>query len=176
MSTTEAVKAGAVKNGGAAKGAEFVDFDKLSGDEIFTDRPVYKPETCGRAPIVGFVVEHVILAAPKGRKDAKPWGAFVILLTHPTLATDRDDNIVTIPAGREVFLPANVKLDVILKWAKNPDIMAEVAIKPEAKVDIGGGQTMWTFRQKVVSTKKREGGYLLAAPGTMDQLTDGAAS
>lgn len=162
----------APKNGTkpAATDAGFANFDNLKGDEIFTDRPIYKPESCGKQAIVGFLVERQTLAAPKGRKDAKPWDAYVILLTHPTLCADRDDNVVTIPAGREVYLPANVKLDVLNKLAFNPEVMAEVAVIPGEKVDIGGGQTMWTFRQKVLGTKKREGAYLLAVPGTVPAI------
>ena len=156
-----------------AAAAGFADFDNLKGDEIFTDRPIYKPESCGKQACVGLLIERVTLAAPKGRKDAKPWDAFVIELTHPTLACDREDNVITVPAGRQVFMPANVKLDVLNKWAFNPQEMAEVAVIPGEKVDIGGGQTMWTFRQKVLGTRARTGGYMLAVAGSVPAITDG---
>jgi hypothetical protein len=178
MEAKTTAAATAPKNGTKpAAEAGFANFDTLKGDEIFTDRPIYKPESCGKQAIVGYLVERQTLAAPKGRKDAKPWDAYVILLTHPTLCADREDNVVTIPAGREVYLPANVKLDVLNKLAFNPEIMAEVAVIPGDKVDIGGGQTMWTFRQKVLGTKKREGAYLLAVAGSVPVITtDGASS
>lgn len=157
----------AAKNGGAAKAAapDVVDFDKLSGTEVFTDRPTYKPELCKSAPLVGYVVDELNLPKKKGEQGT--WGVYVFLLTRGTLVCDREDNVVPAKKGQEIMIPKNVKLAFLSKWARNPDVMTEVAIQPDQQVDLGGGKSMWTFRQKVISEMPRLPAYRLASPNAV---------
>ena len=165
-------KAGA-KNGG--KDPDIVDFDALSGTEVFTDRPTYKPEKCKAAPLVGYVLDELNL--PKRKGEAGTWGVFVFLLTRGTLVVDREDNVVKAKAGQEIMIPKNVKLAFLSKWARNPDVITEVAIQPETEVPLPGGKSMWTFRQKVISEKARPAAYRLASPNAVapEILTEASA-
>lgn len=150
--------------------AEFTDFDKLGGTEIFTDRPVYKPEHCKAAPLVGYVLDEQNLPNKGGKKgnDGKDfWTVYVILLTKPTLVCDREGKVMTAKIGQEIMIPKNVKLAFMSKWARNPDVITEVVIQPKELEDIGGGQSMWTFRQKVLSEKERPAAYRLASPNAV---------
>ena len=154
------------KNGGVkASVPEVMDFDKLAGQEIFTDRMTYKPEHCNSAPLVGYVVDELNL--PKRKGEVGTWGVYVFLLTHGTLVCDREDKVVSAKAGQEIMIPKNVKLAFLSKWARNPDVITEVAIQPTTKSDLPGGKEMWNFRQKVISSKERPVAYRLASPNAV---------
>ena len=162
---TEEVKTKVDTKNGSKTIPDVVDFDKLGGTEIFTDRPTYKPELCKAAPLVGYVLDEVNL--PKGKGESGTWGVYIFLLTKPTLVCDRDNKVVPAKAGQEIMLPANVKLAFLSKWARNPEVITEVAIQPHDQVDLGGGKSMWTFRQKVLSEKERPAAYRLASPNAV---------
>lgn len=174
----EAVKQTAAKaDNGSKATSEFVDFDKAGGTEIFTDRPVYKPEHCKSAALAGYVLDEVNLPNAKGKKNQNGkdfWTVYIILLTKPTLVCDRDGKVSTAKAGQEIMIPKNAKLAFMSKWARNPDVITEVIIQPKELEDIGGGQSMWTFRQKVLSEKERPAAYRLASPNAVapEQLVD----
>ena len=154
------------KNGGAkAAASDVMDFDKLGGTEIFTDLPTYKPEHCKAAPLVGYVVDELNLPKKKGEQGT--WAVYVFVLTHGTLVCDREDNVVPAKTGQAIMIPKNVKLAFLSKWARNPEVMTEVAIQPHQQVDLGGGKSMWTFRQKVISEKPRLPAYRLASPNAV---------
>ena len=165
----EAAKQTAAKadkeNGAKAAMPDIVDFDKLGGTEVFTDRPTYKPELCRAAPLVGYVVDELNL--PKRKGEVGTWGVYVFLLTRGTLVCDRDDKVISAKTGQEIMIPKNVKLAFLSKWARNPEVMTEVAIQPDQQVDLGGGKSMWTFRQKVISEKPRLPAYRLASPNAV---------
>ena len=153
------------KNGGAKVASDVVDFDNLAGQEIFTDRMTYKPEHCNSAVLVGYVVDELNL--PKRKGEIGTWGVYVFLLTRSTLVCDREDKVVTAKAGQEIMIPKNVKLAFLSKWARNPDVITEVAIQPTTKTDLPGGKEMWNFRQKVISSKERPVAYRLASPNAV---------
>ena len=153
------------KNGAKAAAPDVVDFDKLAGTEVFTDRLTYKPELCKSAPLVGYVVDELNLPKKKGEQGT--WGVYVFLLTRGTLVCDREDNVVPAKKGQEIMIPKNVKLAFLSKWARNPEVMTEVAIQPDQQVDLGGGKSMWTFRQKVMSEMPRLPAYRLASPNAV---------
>ena len=153
------------KNGGAKTPSDVVDFDNLAGQEVFTDRMTYKPEHCKAAPVVGYVVDELNL--PKKKGEIGTWGVYVFLLTRGTLVCDREDKVVPAKAGQEIMIPKNVKLAFLSKWARNPDVITEVAIQPTTMTDLGGGKEMWNFRQKVISSKERPVAYRLASPNAV---------
>lgn len=165
MATEEVKQTKQDTKNGAKNIPEVVDFDKLGGTEVFTDRPTYKPEHCKAAPLVGYVLDELNL--PKRKGESGTWGVYVFLLTKPTLVCDRDDKVVPARVGQEIMIPKNVKLAFLSKWARNPDVITEVAILPHDQIDLGGGKSMWTFRQKVISEKERPAAYRLASPNAV---------
>ena len=116
--------------------------------------PIYKPDLCGKQPVVGFLLERKTFPASKG---GIPWDAFIIELTHPTLAVERVSNeVITVPAGSKICIPAYAKLD-LAKLAADPYLVSEIAIQPGDPIDIGNGCRILNFRQKILSVKSRDG-------------------
>ena len=152
---------------------EDIDFASLPGDEIQSDRPlvswndVFK--LTGKHLLVrGWLLEHVMLNNPKGAKREKDfWDGFIIELSHACYAVDDKEKLIEIKAGREVIVPANFKLIQDLGKYLNAKQMFWVAIQPNGEdKDLGGGQTMKGFDQKVgglgaEAPRLRVGKYML---------------
>lgn len=95
-----------------------------------------------RLPLTGYLIGLQDMPPIKGRE----WKAAVILTTEPVNVLDRDKKVVKVPAGSRVLVPATWQLEQHLtKAAMNQKLVYEVQISPNKKIDIGGGQTMWTF-------------------------------
>jgi hypothetical protein len=131
--------------------------DKLiaqGGQELSLDRLLWKPESCGKFPVVGHIVS-INEMPPADRAENPDWKAFVIRTSYETRGVDRAGNIVPIRAGSEVVVPANYELATNLaRFALDPTTMHEIGIQVKGRDEIGGGKKMWRFR--VVSTGKTE--------------------
>lgn len=96
-----------------------------------------------KLPLIGYLVGMQAMPPIKGRA----WEAAVILTTEPVHALDREKNVVKLPPGSRVLIPATFAIvQHFSKAASNRDYVYEVSIAPNKKVDIGGGQTMWTYK------------------------------
>lgn len=111
-------------------------FQKLS-----TERYMYNTENA-TAPLIGYLVD--CLDMPPIRD--KPWSAFLIRTTEPTVAMNREKEMVDVGVGEEVLVPATYQLSQMLtKAASHPTLAFEVSIKPDKQIKLDGGQKMWTF-------------------------------
>jgi hypothetical protein len=134
--------------------------DDASFVEIVTQRYMYKADECKDTPLVGHLLNILAMPPAKGR----PWNAFLIRTTRPTKAMDRDKELVDVPVGSEVLISATYELSQYLtKAASNEEKIFEVRIKPDIKMDIGAGQTMWTYKLAAKPQPARRGQFGLAA-------------
>lgn len=136
-----------------------------SGDfvELRLERTIYKPEATGAAILRGFIIDLLDMPPIKQGKTERPWQAFLFRTTAPTKGVDREGTVVDVAADEEIIIPSTFQLHQGLsRFSRDPEKMFEAAILPKEKIDIGGGQTMWTFRVALgKKTMKREGGYVL---------------
>jgi len=125
-----------------AKAATQEEFDDSRFTTIETERYMWNANKGCDQPLVGWLVNHI----PMPEMNGRDWTCFVVKLSRPTKAIDREKKIVTVPAGAEVLAPATHQLAQHLTKAANfPDKVFEVKIIPKTKIDIGKGQTMWTY-------------------------------
>ena len=122
------------------------------GQELTLERLMWKPESCGKFACVGHIVS--INDMPQADRAENPdWKAFVIETTYDTRGVNRAGEVVKVPAGSEIVVPANYELATNLaRYAVDPAVMYELAIQVKGRDDIGGGKKMWRFR--VVDTGK----------------------
>jgi len=158
------------------------DFDKIAGTEVFTDRPIVKFAELGKDArvVMGWLVHEEQLNLPKPRpqvtKDGQTvmvshWDAFVIHLTAPTNAI-KNDEVVSVAAGREVFIPVNPKNDFLRSYLGKNE-MHEVAIIGDGQIDTKNNP-MQSFRHKFTGkTQVRAGAFLIGGPGQVKLLKDG---
>ncbi len=136
-----------------------------SGDfvELRLERTIYKPEATGEFVLRGYVVDLMDMPPIKQGKVERPWQAFLLRTTAPTKGVDREGNVVDVGIDEEVIVPATFQLfQGLSRFSRDPEKMFEAAILPKDKIDIGGGQSMWTYRVALgKKTMKREGGYVL---------------
>lgn len=145
--------------------------------ELRLERTIYKPEATGEAILRGFIVDLMDMPPIKQGKVERPWQAFLIRTTAPTKGVDREGNVVDVQVDEEIIIPATFQLQQGLsRFARHADKMFEAAVLPKTKQDIGGGQTMWTYRVALgKATMKREGAYVLGgkAEGEVPTLPAG---
>ena len=143
-----------------------------SGDfvELRLDRTIYKPEATGSAVLQGYIIDLMDMPPIKQGKVERAWQAFLFRTTAATKGVDREGNVVDVAADEEIIIPSTFQLHQGLsRFSRDPEKMFEAAILPEEKIDIGGGQTMWTFRVALgKKTMKREGGYVLGGKAEGD--------
>lgn len=111
--------------------------------KVTTDRSMYKPDTCGKVPLVGFLVAELEMPAYQG----KPWSAFVIRTTEPTLAHalgDKGSAPVSTKVGQEVLIPKTHRLKALSRFL-HPTKLIEVMIAPTHKATTKNGNPMWEY-------------------------------
>jgi hypothetical protein len=117
--------------------------------KISTEAYMFNAEKCyatlpakDRLPLVGYLLGMKAMPPIKGRD----WDALIIQTTEPTHALDREKNIIRVEPGTTVLIPATFEIkSQFARAALNVNSVFEVSISPKKKIDIGGGQTMWTF-------------------------------
>jgi hypothetical protein len=112
--------------------------------DVVTDRTMYKADTCKETPLQGYLINKIPMPPIRNRV----WYAFVIRTTAPVQSEDRDVNVIIVPPGSEVLISATSILESALTRAAVGPIVHEVRISPIKKIDIGAGQTMWTYNIK----------------------------
>ena len=140
--------------------------------EIITQRFMYNAEKCKEVPLTGYLLNRLPMPPIKNRN----WDAFLVRVTRPTMAVDRDGNVVKVDVGKEVLIPATFTLaSVMSKASQNPDACYEVMIQPTKKIDIGGNQEMWEYTLKAKPNPRKRASFGLAAVLGQDlpQLTAG---
>ena len=110
--------------------------------DVVTDRTMYKADTCRDTPLTGYLINKLPMPPIRGRE----WNAFVVRTTAPVHTEDREGNVITVPANSEVLIPATFALESALSRAAVASMIHEVRIMPLKKIDVGAGQTMWTYK------------------------------
>jgi len=138
--------------------------------ELRLDRTIYKPESTGEAVLRGFIIDLLDMPPIKQGKVERAWQALLVRTTAATKGVDRDGTVVDVGVDEEIIIPATYQLlQGLGRFSRDPEKMFEAAILPKEKIDIGGGQTMWTFRVALgKNTRKREGGYVLGGKAEGD--------
>jgi hypothetical protein len=109
---------------------------------IQTQRFMYNVDKCREKALCGFLLTLV----PMPPIDGRAWQAFVIRTTKPTLGIDREENVVEVPEGSDVLIPATHELgQYLMKAAMNPKGVFEVRIKAKVKINVGKSREMWTY-------------------------------
>lgn len=126
-------------------------------------------------PLVGYLVGMQEMPPIKGRA----WKAAIILTTEPVHALDREKKVLKLPPGSRVLIPATFAIDQnFARAASNSNFVFEVSISPSKKVEIGGGQTMWTYKLGANSKPVARAAFGIAAlldnPNTSPQLGMGS--
>lgn len=127
------------------------------GVELRLERTIYAAEECGDVPLVGFFYDLLDMPPIEGKKGEKPrdWQAFVVRTTYESKGKDREGNVVPTEAGEEVIIPATFQIaQALARFARDPEFIHEIGLKPKAAIDIGGGRSLWTYR--VIATGKKE--------------------
>jgi len=117
--------------------------------QIATERFMFNAQKCyadlpaaQRLPLVGYLLNMIPMPPIKGRE----WEACVVRTTEPCNVVNREKQVIKVDAGSEVLIPATDQISRFLaKAATHPGMVFEVSIRPNKKIDIGGGQTMWTY-------------------------------
>lgn len=169
-------KKDAVLKGSKVSDEELLNLlDKLveeGADEMALERHIWKADAVGRFPVVGFIIGLVEMP-PADRKDNPDWKAFIVSLTHETRVLNRQKEIVVAKPGDEVIVPANFQLaSSLARFALSPE-MHEIGIQAKEKIDIGGGQSMWTFRVVKTKTQPKERGQAYALPEAVTKQLEG---
>jgi hypothetical protein len=145
---------------------------------VATESYMFNAEKCynelsakEKLPLVGYLLGMKEMPPIKGRE----WQALVIQTTEPVHAIDREKNVILVEPGNTVLVPATFMLEQALaKAALNPTSVFEVSIAPKKKIEIGGGQTMWTYEvganPKALNRKNFGVAALLDAPGAVPAL------
>jgi hypothetical protein len=134
--------------------------------KLITQRYMYKPETCKEYPLVGFLLNRL----PMPPINKRPWDAFLIRLTRPTKAIDRDDNLVDVGVGDEVLIPATFILaSTLSKAATDAEKVYEIRIQPTKTIDVGGGQEMWEYDLAAKPNPRPRKHFGLAAAVSVNQ-------
>ena len=141
--------------------------------ELRLERTIYKPESTGEAILRGFIIDLLDMPPIKQGKVERAWQALLFRTTAPTKGVDREGNTVDVGADEEIIIPATFQLlQGLSRFSRDPEKMFEAAVLPKDKIDIGGGQTMWTYRVALgKKTMKREGGYVLGGKPEGDVKT-----
>jgi hypothetical protein len=128
-------------------------FDSLGGSELSLERNIYKADSCGNVPVVGYFID--MLDMPEAdRKDNPDWRAFIVELTHPTKVVNRKGDVVMAKAGEEIIFPAGFQIEGALKrFAIDPRNVHELGVLPGDKIPLGGGKNLRTFRVKVTGNQ-----------------------
>lgn len=151
--------------------------DKLiaqGAQELSLDRLMWKPESCGKFPVIGMIVS--INDMPQADRAENPdWKAFIFRTSYETRGVSRDGNVVPVKAGSEIVVPANYELATNLaRFALDPNEMHELGIEVKGRDDIGGGKKMWRYRVIATGQKEvRSAAYKLPAPAAAPQLGEG---
>lgn len=176
---------GPVSNEGKEHKAIPVGDDEF--EEIVTERYMYSPKDAEGIPLVGWmlnVIQMPPMAMGKDRRTGEPilrdWAAFLIRTTETTFVKNREKEIVEVPPGTEVLIPATYTLAQYLSKAATHDTKVfKVKITPDKRIEIGGGKTMWTWKlgMNVKQPAKREnfgGAALLGPAAALPMLTAGS--
>lgn len=151
--------------------------------QIETERFLYAPSDADKTPLVGYLLNTLDMPPiGKGEKE-RPWKCFLVKTTEEAIVRDREKEPIMVKAGSEVLVPATYQLAQHFQIpAADPDRCWEVIIEPKKKIDIGGGQTMWTFNLgwNPRNAQRREAfgfpaklGALPPGPSNAPQLADG---
>lgn len=113
---------------------------------IQTQRYMYNVEKCRAKALVGFLMNLVAMPPMEDAGVARAWHAFVIRTTKPTLGIDREGNVVDVPEGSDVLIPATHELgQFLLKPAYAPKAVYEVRIQAKNKIKISKIRSMWLY-------------------------------
>jgi len=108
--------------------------------KINTERVFYNTEKCKDKPLIGYLFSMIDVPSKN-----RPFQAFLIRTTEPTLGIDREGNIIDVPVGTDMLIVASHTLQQHLTRAAFAKSVYEISIQPTKKIPIGGGQTMWLY-------------------------------
>lgn len=112
-----------------------------------TRRYMYNVDKCKEKPLQGFLL-NMSAMSPMRDSDGteRPWYAFVIRTTAPTLGINREGELVDVPADSIVLIPATHELtQFLMRPAFDPERIWEVKIKPSKKIGLDRRRQMWVF-------------------------------
>lgn len=125
--------------------------------EIQTDRYMYNPNKGSEGPLVGHLVNLLEMPPIKVGNKTRDWQALLIQITEKASVIDRNGDVILVEPGSEVLIPGTYQILQNLRAAAiHEKLVFEVAIQPKEKVDIGGSQTMWTYRLGVSKAGPKE--------------------
>jgi len=110
--------------------------------EVKTDRPCWKPEK-SKCSVKGILLG--VADMPAGA-NGRPWQAFIVKLTAPCIAFDREDVEVECEEGTEILMPSTHQLSQhLFRPASHEKYAFEVYVEPRDKIKTRGG-SMWRYK------------------------------
>jgi hypothetical protein len=119
--------------------------------------PMYRAGDCDGATIEGYLGDAIVLGPDGLDEDGKSrkFGAYVVKLTAPCPCFVQDEK-VSIPAGKEIFVPMSADLRDLVNAALSRDDVFRYRLTPGKKLKLKGGYSMITWkRQRDPVTRKR---------------------
>lgn len=138
-----------------------------------TDTYLYRPEDCDKVAIQGWTVGS---ATHEGKGAMPDFTQVAIELTAPCVGLNRKREQQLLKPGQVVVVTTTYALQLILRAANHPTREFEVYIKPQEKIDIGDGQTLWLWDNPRFSptTRAKVAGTRMLDEGLPPELMDGA--
>jgi hypothetical protein len=115
-------------------------------EAIKTDTYQYKigDERCRKTLLQGYVTDFVRMPDTDRAQNPK-WWCFVIHLTAPCIALDRDKAAIACHPGDIVLVQASAKLQQALgRLAIHPTHVVEVQVGDFKEIPLKGGKKMWS--------------------------------
>lgn len=170
--------------GGSATGAAGApaNFESATPDKDWvtfnTNRMIYKPDLCHEKAVRGYLLDYLEMPAVDGDRE---WNTYIVKLTQPTIACDREGNVHPVAAGEEIMVPEVYDLEhcpALRTACENPEETYEVFLKPVERTKIGGGKTLWRYDIKFAPkpTKRTGSLKLFMAAGKRPELANNAAA
>jgi len=122
--------------------------------EIKTERYMYKADVCRERPLIGYATDLIDMPPLESGKDKvtgqpimRDWQAILFMTTAPSLAVDRDGQVIDTKVGDEVLIPATHQLlQFLARMASHPTQAWKLFVVPNKKIDIGHGQQLWLYK------------------------------
>ena len=122
--------------------------------KVITERGMFNPNKGCTGSLVGYLINLEPMPAIQRGNVKQEWDSFVIMITEPCKAINREGQVIEYPVGSEILTPVTHQLSQnFSRVASHPRLCFEVSITPTKKLDIGKGQTMWIYDLGVNTNK-----------------------
>jgi len=117
------------------------DFVKLSVTRRFFKPAVCKDKDGNHYALRGHLMRTEVITSPQ----YGPTPVLIVRLTKPTMVCDDEDKLIQAEIGDDAMIVAGDKLEKLMRFADDPNVVGEVYIKPLRLEKLKNGHTMWVY-------------------------------